>query len=281
MKTVRTIAEVREALHALPRPVGLVPTMGALHEGHVSLLEHARSSCATVVMSLFVNPAQFAPTEDLDAYPRDEARDAELARSAGVDLLFAPSRPEIYPQGFATSVVVRGLSEPLEGVSRGPEHFHGVATIVTKLLNIISPQVAYFGQKDAQQALVIKRLVRDLDIPVSVEVCATVREGDGLALSSRNAYLSKAERARAAGLSRALRSAAALIEAGERDGAAAAAAARSELERDQIDPEYLALVDPETLAPVAQIDAPVLIAVAARLGRARLIDHVLAPPGRP
>jgi pantoate--beta-alanine ligase len=279
MKTVRTIAEVREALHALPRPVGLVPTMGALHEGHVSLLEHARSSCATVVMSLFVNPAQFAPTEDLDAYPRDEARDAELARSAGVDLLFAPSRPEIYPQGFATSVVVRGLSEPLEGVSRGPEHFHGVATIVTKLLNIISPQVAYFGQKDAQQALVIKRLVRDLDIPVSVEVCATVREGDGLALSSRNAYLSKAERARAAGLSRALRSAAALIEAGERDGAAAAAAARSELERDQIDPEYLALVDPETLAPVAQIDAPVLIAVAARIGRARLIDNVIATPG--
>jgi pantoate--beta-alanine ligase len=279
MKTVRTIAEVREALHALPRPVGLVPTMGALHEGHVSLLEHARSSCATVVMSLFVNPAQFAPTEDLDAYPRDEARDAELARSAGVDLLFAPSRPEIYPQGFATSVVVRGLSEPLEGVSRGPEHFHGVATVVTKLLNIISPQVAYFGQKDAQQALVIKRLVRDLDIPVSVEVCATVREGDGLALSSRNAYLSKAERARAAGLSRALRSAAALIEAGERDGAAAAAAARSELERDQIDPEYLALVDPETLAPVAQIDAPVLVAVAARIGRARLIDNVIATPG--
>jgi pantoate--beta-alanine ligase len=279
MKTVRTIPEVREALRALPRPVGLVPTMGALHEGHISLLEHARSSCATVVMSLFVNPTQFAPTEDLDGYPRDEARDAELARSAGVDLLFAPSRSEIYPQGFATSVVVRGLSEPLEGALRGPEHFHGVATVVTKLLNIIGPQVAYFGQKDAQQALVIKRLVRDLDIPVSVEVCATVREGDGLALSSRNAYLSKAERTRAAGLSRALRSAAAVIEAGERDSATAAAAARSELERHQIDAEYLALVDPETLAPVAQIDAPVLVAVAARIGRARLIDNLIATPG--
>jgi pantoate--beta-alanine ligase len=280
MKTVRTIAEVREALHALPRPVGLVPTMGALHEGHVSLLERARSSCATVVMSLFVNPTQFAPTEDLDAYPRDEARDAELARRAGVDLLFVPPRSEIYPEGFATSVVVHGLSEPLEGAARGPEHFHAVATVVTKLLNIVAPQVAYFGQKDAQQALVIKRLVRDLDIPVSVEVCATVREGDGLALSSRNAYLSEAERARAAGLPRALRRAAELIEAGERDSATAAAAARSELARDQIDPDYLALVDPETLAPVAQIDAPVLVAVAARIGRARLIDNLIATPGR-
>jgi pantoate--beta-alanine ligase len=279
MRTVRTIAETRAALHALPRPVGLVPTMGALHEGHVSLLERARSGCATVVMSLFVNPTQFAATEDLDAYPRDEARDAELARRAGVDLLFAPSYAEIYPEGFATSVVVHGLSEPLEGAVRGPEHFHAVATVVTKLLNIVAPQVAYFGQKDAQQALVIKRLVRDLDIPVSVEVCATVRERDGLALSSRNAYLSEGERARAVGLPRALRRAAELIEAGERDSATAAAAARRELERDQIDPDYLALVDPETLAPVAQIDAPVLVAVAARIGRARLIDNLIATPG--
>jgi pantoate--beta-alanine ligase len=279
MRTVRTIAETRAALHALPRPVGLVPTMGALHEGHVSLLERARRGCATVVMSLFVNPTQFAATEDLDAYPRDEARDAELARRAGVDLLFAPPYAEIYPEGFATSVVVHGLSEPLEGAVRGPEHFHAVATVVTKLLNIVAPQVAYFGQKDAQQALVIKRLVRDLDIPVSVEVCATVRERDGLALSSRNAYLSEGERARAVGLPRALRRAAELIEAGERDSATAAAAARRELERDQIEPDYLALVDPETLAPVAQIDAPVLVAVAARIGRARLIDNLIATPG--
>jgi pantoate--beta-alanine ligase len=279
MKTLRTIAEVRDALRDAPRPVGLVPTMGALHEGHLSLLEHARRDCATVVMSLFVNPTQFAPTEDLAGYPRDEARDAELARGAGVDLLFVPSRAEIYPEGFATSVVVRGLSEPLEGASRGPEHFHGVATVVAKLLNIVAPQVAYFGQKDAQQALVIKRFVRDLDFPVVIEVCPTVREADGLARSSRNAYLSAPERERAAGLSRALRRAAALIAAGERDGRAAVAAARSELRRDQIDPEYVELVDPETLVPVAQIAAPVLVAVAARFGRARLIDNVIATPG--
>ena len=279
MRTVRTIAEARAELRDAPRPIGLVPTMGALHGGHLSLLRHARERCETVVMSLFVNPAQFAGAEDLAAYPRDEARDAELARRAGVDLLFAPPDAEIYPPGFATSVVVSGLSEPLEGTRRGPEHFHGVATIVTKLLNIVGPQFAFFGQKDAQQALVIKRLVRDLDIPTTIEICPTVREVSGLALSSRNAYLSDTERARAAGLSRALRQAATLIAAGERDSRVAAAAARSELVRDQIEPEYLELVDPDTLAPVEQIDAPVLVAVAARIGRARLIDNLVATPG--
>ncbi len=279
MRTVRTIAEARAALRDAPRPIGLVPTMGALHDGHLSLLRHARERCETVVMSLFVNPAQFAGAEDLAAYPRDEARDAELARRAGVDLLFAPPEAEIYPPGFATSVVVSGLSEPLEGTRRGPEHFHGVATIVTKLLNIVGPQFAFFGQKDAQQALVIKRLVRDLDIPTEIEICPTVREASGLALSSRNAYLSDTERARAAGLSRALRQAATLIAAGERDSRVAAAAARSELVREQIEPEYLELVDPDTLAPVERIDAPVLVAVAARIGRARLIDNLVATPG--
>ena len=279
MTTARTIAEAREALRDVARPIGLVPTMGALHDGHLSLLAHARERCATVVMSLFVNPTQFAGDEDLAAYPRDEARDAELARRAGVDLLFAPPAAEIYPPGFATSVVVSGLSEPLEGTRRGPEHFHGVATIVTKLLNIVGPQFAFFGQKDAQQALVIKRLVRDLDIPTTIEVCPTVRERSGLALSSRNAYLSDSERARAAGLSRALRYAATLIAAGERDSRVAAAAARGELVRDQIEPEYLELVDPDTLTPVEQIDAPVLVAVAARIGRARLIDNLVATPG--
>jgi pantoate--beta-alanine ligase len=279
MRTVRTIAEARAALRDAPRPIGLVPTMGALHGGHLSLLDRARERCETVVMSLFVNPAQFAAAEDLAAYPRDEARDAELARRAGVDLLFAPADAEIYPPGFATSVVVSGLSEPLEGTRRGPEHFHGVATIVTKLLNIVGPQFAFFGQKDAQQALVIKRLVRDLDIPTTIEICPTVREPSGLALSSRNAYLSDTERARAASLSRALRQAATLIAAGERDSRVAAAAARSELGRDQIEPEYLELVDPDTLTPVEQIDAPVLVAVAARIGRARLIDNLVATPG--
>jgi pantoate--beta-alanine ligase len=277
---LRTIADVRDALRDAPRPVGLVPTMGALHAGHLSLLERARRDSATVVMSLFVNATQFAADEDLASYPRDEARDAELAREAGVDLLFAPSSSEIYPDGFATTVVVAGVSEPLEGARRGPEHFHGVATIVTKLLNIVGPQVAYFGQKDAQQALVVKRLVRDLDIPVEIQVCPTVRESDGLARSSRNAYLSGVERARAVGLSRALQRAATLIAAGERDSHVAAAAALSELARHEIEPDYLELVDPETLAPVAQIEAPVLLAVAARVGRARLIDNLIATPGR-
>ena len=280
MRVLRTIADVRDALRDAPRPVGLVPTMGALHAGHLSLLERARRDSATVVMSLFVNATQFAADEDLASDPRDEARDAELAREAGVDLLFAPSSSEIYPDGFATTVVVAGVSEPLEGARRGPEHFHGVATIVTKLLNIVGPQLAYFGQKDAQQALVVKRLVRDLDIPVEIQVCPTVRESDGLARSSRNAYLSGVERARAVGLSRALQRAASLIAAGERDSHVAAAAALSELARHEIEPDYLELVDPETLAPVAQIEAPVLLAVAARVGRARLIDNLIATPGR-
>jgi pantoate--beta-alanine ligase len=279
MRTVRTIAAARDALRDAPRPIGLVPTMGALHEGHLALLACARTQCATVVMSLFVNPAQFAADEDLAGYPRDEARDAELARRAGVDLLFVPAGEEMYPDGFATTVVVNGLSEPLEGAGRGPEHFHAVATVVAKLLNIVGPQIAYFGQKDAQQALVIRALVRDLDIPTAIEVCPTVRDDDGLARSSRNVYLSEAERSRAVGLSRALRCAAGAIAAGERDSAAAAAAARRELERHEIEPEYLALVDPETLAPVELLDAPVLIAVAARVGRARLIDNLVATPG--
>jgi pantoate--beta-alanine ligase len=281
MRTVRTIKQAREALRDAPAPIGLVPTMGALHEGHLALLERARGQCATVVMSLFVNPTQFNGEEDLAVYPRDEARDGELAAGAGVDLLFAPTVAEMYPDGFATTVVVAGeLSESLEGASRGAEHFHGVATVVTKLLNIVAPQTAYFGQKDAQQALVIRRLVRDLDIPTAIEVCPTVRERDGLARSSRNVYLSEAERGRAAAIPRALRSAAAVVAAGERDGEVAARVAHAELARDEIVPEYVALVDPETLEPVKRLEAPVLIAVAARVGRARLIDNLIASPGR-
>jgi pantoate--beta-alanine ligase len=279
MTTVRTIAAAREALAHAPRPVGLVPTMGALHDGHLALLGRAREACATVVMSLFVNPTQFGEREDLAGYPRDERRDGERASAGGVDLLFAPSVAEMYPAGFATTIAVSGLSEPLEGEARGPEHFHAVATVVVKLLNIVTPQVAYFGQKDAQQALVIDRVVRDLDIATAIEVCPTVREPDGLALSSRNALLTPAERRRAVGLSRALHSAAEVIAAGEGDSAAAAAAARLELERHEIEPDYVALVDPHTLTPVARPDAPVLIAVAARVGRARLIDNLIATPG--
>jgi pantoate--beta-alanine ligase len=279
MRTLHTITEVREALATATRPVGLVPTMGALHDGHLSLLARARADCATVVMSLFVNPTQFAPGEDLAAYPRDEARDAALAEQAGVDVLFAPGTAEMYPRGFATTVSVAGLREPLEGAARGASHFDAVATVVAKLLNIVGPQVAYFGRKDAQQALVIARMASDLDIPTRIEVCPIVREPDGLARSSRNAYLGHDDRARATALSRALSAATSLIGNGERSGAAAVLAARAELRRSTIEPDYIAVVDPETLAPVERIEGPVLVAIAARVGPARLIDNVIATPG--
>ena len=192
MRTVRTVAELREALarhRRADRTIGLVPTMGAFHAGHLTLMRRARADTDVVVVSLFVNPTQFRPGEDLSAYPRDEAADAAEAAALGVDLLFAPAPEEVYPAGFATDVRVATVTEPLEGAARGPEHFHGVTTVVTKLFNMVSPDVAYFGQKDAQQVAVIRQLVRDLDIPVRVEVCPTVREDDGLALSSRNRYL--------------------------------------------------------------------------------------------
>ena len=278
MLTLRTIAELREALRDAARPIGLVPTMGAIHEGHLALLERARADCATVVMSLFVNPSQFEAGEDLAAYPRDEDADGRLAEAAGVDLLFAPAPGEIYPDGFATRIHVSGIGDTLEGAARGPQHFDGVATVVAKLLNIVGPQVAYFGQKDAQQALVVRRLVADLDIPVSIEVCPTVRAADGLALSSRNAHLDAGERVRAAALYRALCAGADAVAGGGRDGAAARDAALAELELDGIEPEYLAVVDPATLAPVERVEGPVLIAVAARVGAARLIDNVIATP---
>ena len=205
MRTVRTVAELRAALAPARRDrarrIGLVPTMGAFHEGHLSLIRAARAECDVVVVSLFVNPTQFGPNEDLDAYPRDEAADAARAEELGVDLLFAPSAEEVYPDGFATTVAVRGLTEPLEGASRGADHFHGVTTVVAKLLNMVGPDVAYFGQKDAQQLAVVRRMVRDLDLPVRIAALPTVREPDGLAMSSRNAYLDAAERERAVALS--------------------------------------------------------------------------------
>ena len=259
--------------------IGLVPTMGYLHEGHLSLLRAARQRCEIVVMSLFVNPAQFGPGEDLEAYPRDEARDLELAEAAGVDLLYAPAVDEVYPEGFATSVEVGGgLTAVLDGdpERRGPGHFRGVTTIVAKLFNAVGPDVAFFGQKDAQQALVIRRMARDLDFPVEIEVVPTVREPDGLAMSSRNAYLTPDERRRAAALSRALRAAEEVAASGERSAEAALVAARAELERAGIEPEYLEARDPQSLAAVDSLNGrPVLIAVAARVGAARLIDNTL------
>jgi pantoate--beta-alanine ligase len=277
MRTLRTVAELRAALRPArraERSIGLVPTMGSLHEGHLSLIEAARQQCDEVVVSLFVNPAQFDDASDLAAYPRDEARDAELADEAGADLLFAPAPEEVYPPGFSTEVRVGGpITETLEGEHRGQDHFHGVTTVVTKLLNMAQPDVAFFGRKDAQQALVISRLVRDLDIPVRIEIAPTVRELDGLALSSRNVRLHGDDRRRALALSRALRAAEDAAASGERDTAAIARLARAQMEDLGVEPEYLALVHPSSLAPVDAIDGETLVAVAARVGEVRLIDN--------
>lgn len=277
MRTLRTISELRAELAPLRRDgrtIGLVPTMGAFHEGHISLMERAHETTDVVVVSLFVNPTQFGPSEDLAAYPRDEQRDAEIAAAAGVDVLFAPPVEEVYPDGFQTSVCVGALADPLEGLQR-PGHFDGVATVVTKLLNMVGPDVAFFGQKDAQQALIVRRVARDLDIPTRIEVCPTVREADGLAMSSRNAYLAPSDRERAVALRRALDAAESAVASGERDATAVATAARAALAAYDVEPEYLALVAPDTLAPVDRIDGEVLLALAARVGRARLLDNTL------
>ncbi len=282
-RVLRARAELRSALREPRRQgktIGLVPTMGFLHEGHLSLLRAARAECDVVVMSLFVNPTQFGPGEDLDRYPRDEERDLRLAGEAGVDLVYAPAAEEVYPEGFATTVEVGGpLTEVLDGdpARRGPEHFRGVTTVVAKLFNLVGPDVAYFGQKDAQQAVAIRRMARDLDFPVRVEVLPTVREPDGLAMSSRNAYLSPDDRDRATALSRAL--AAAEREAKAGSLAAGLEAAREELRGAGIEPEYLEARDAERLEPVAELNGrAVLVALAAQVGGARLIDNVLIEP---
>jgi pantoate--beta-alanine ligase len=283
VKVLRSKDELRSALGPARREgssIGLVPTMGYLHEGHLSLLRAARAECEVVVMSLFVNPTQFGPGEDLDRYPRDEERDLRLAAEAGVDFVYAPPVEAVYPDGFATHVAVDGnLTEVLDGdrSRRGPEHFRGVTTVVAKLFNSVGPEVAYFGQKDAQQAAVIRRMVSDLDFPLRIEVLPTVREPDGLAMSSRNAYLDPSERRRATALSRALRAAEAI--APSKGLGAAMAAARSELRAAGIEPEYLEARDAEDLFPVTELgDRPVLIAIAAPVGGARLIDNVLIEP---
>jgi len=249
MKVVRAIAEMREALEP-GRTVGLVPTMGAFHEGHLSLFAAAREECDAVVASLFVNPAQFGSGEDFDRYPRGEERDAKLAEEAGIDFLFAPSAEEIYPDGYQTWVEVEELSRVLEGEFR-PGHFRGVATVCLKLFNIVRPQRAYFGQKDAQQAAVVKRLVRDLNLEVEIRVLPTVRDADGLAVSSRNAYLSPEERERALALPRALAT---------KDPAGARELLRG------LDVDYVEL---------AELDGERVLAAAVRVGSTRLIDNVV------
>lgn len=281
MRTVRTVAELRSALRASRRggrTIGLVPTMGALHDGHLSLIRQARERCDVVVVSLFVNPAQFDERGDLERYPRSERDDAAKAALAGADLLFAPGAEEVYPPAFATSVEVLGLTDRLEGAVRGREHFRGVTTVVTKLLWMALPDVAFFGEKDAQQVLVIRRLVEDLNVPVSIETVATVREPDGLALSSRNVLLDRAQRERARGLHAALVAASELAGRGERSASALLAAAHDTLASFDVVPEYLALVDPRTLEPIEQLTGEALLAVAARFGEVRLIDNTTLVP---
>ncbi len=283
MRIVETREDLRAAL-AEPRRrgavVGLVPTMGYLHAGHVSLLEAARADCDVVVMSLFVNPAQFGSGEDLRRYPRDLDRDAAAAAAAGVDLIYAPSVDEVYPEGFATSVEVGGLTDVLCGREdrRGREHFRGVTTVVAKLLNTVGPDIAYFGQKDAQQALVIQRMVRDLDFPTTIDVRPTVREADGLAMSSRNSYLEPDDRERAPALHRALESAREVARTNATADEILAPAQRI-LAAAGIEPEYLEIRDAEHLRPIETLNGrPAVIAVAAQLGAARLIDNVIIEP---
>ena len=282
VRVIRTVADLRAALEPARRNgdvLGLVPTMGALHDGHLSLIQAARERADLVVMSLFVNPAQFGEGEDLASYPRDETRDLALAEGAGVGIVFAPATEEVYPAGFSTQVQVPGLSEVLCGArsSRGAGHFRGVTTVVAKLLNMVLPDFVFFGQKDAQQAIVVQRMVRDLDFATQVVVVPTVREPDGLAMSSRNAYLEPAERERAVALNRALAAAAAR----ETEGVDAALAdARDVLAQAGIEPEYLEARYADDLARAESFNGrPVLVAVAAQVGKARLIDNVVINPG--
>lgn len=276
MRTLRTISELHAAL-AQPRRehrrIGLVPTMGAFHDGHLSLMRRARDECDEVVVSLFVNPTQFNEGADLTAYPRDEGRDAMLAAEEHVDYLFAPEASEIYPAGFSTTVSVGGVTEMLEGASRGPKHFDGVATVVNKLFHIVAPDVAYFGQKDAQQVAMIMRMVRDLNIEVEIEVCPIRREPDGLAMSSRNVRLAPDDRLRAPALYRSLELAASLLAAGETRTAPIRTAALAELDAAGVGTEYFEIVNPETFAPITIVEGPALAVVAARVGDVRLIDN--------
>lgn len=281
MRLVRTRAEVRESVAAARvenLSVGFVPTMGAFHEGHLALMAEAKRRAGFVVVSLFVNPLQFNDPGDLARYPRDEARDASAAAEAGVDVLFAPDPSELYPPGFATAVGVESLSEPLEGASRGPAHFRGVATVVAKLLNIVRPDYAFFGQKDAQQALIVERMARDLDFETEIVVCPTVREPDGLAMSSRNALLPPGDRPRAAALSQALFAVEQAVRSGVRHPERALETGRAVLLEAGVTPEYFAIVDAASLEPLDTLRGDLLVVIAARVGGVRLIDNLLLGP---
>lgn len=281
MRIVECVADLRnwaDHVRRQGRAVGFVPTMGYLHDGHLSLVRRARQENDAVVVSVFVNPTQFGPDEDFGTYPRDPERDARLLREEGVEVLFLPTREEMYPQGFCTHVEVEGLSGIMCGRHR-PGHFRGVATVVAKLFSMVGECRAYFGEKDYQQLVIVRRMVADLDMPVEVVGCPTVREPDGLAMSSRNTYLTAEERAAAPVLYRALTAAREAVEAGETDAAVVrGAAARSLSAEPLFEPEYVEVRDAETLASVKRIEKPVVIALAGQLGRARLIDNVVARP---
>jgi pantoate--beta-alanine ligase len=274
MHVIEPVADMRDARGRLAGIVGLVPTMGALHGGHEELLRRARENCDAVVVSIFVNPRQFGPGEDYEAYPRDTKGDLEICRRCGVDIVLAPAVAEIYPPGDATTVNPGPLGDILEGAHR-PGHFAGVATVVTKLFNIVRPHRAYFGRKDAQQLRVIERIVEDLRLDVTIVPVPTVRDDDGLALSSRNAYLDPAERRAATVLFRALQDARQRFAAGERDGDRLRDTMRSLLDGEPLaDPEYVEVVDPATFEPLARAAGPALACLAVRFGPARLIDNL-------
>ncbi|MGA8212915.1 MAG: pantoate--beta-alanine ligase [Candidatus Sulfotelmatobacter sp.] len=280
MRICETIEDMRAACHGVRsrgQRLGFVPTMGALHEGHLSLVRAAMASCEVVAVSIFVNPAQFGPNEDLAKYPRDFERDRDLLEKAGVELLFAPSVEEMYPAGAATWVTVDELSSKLDGRSR-PGHFRGVTTVVAKLFHIVQPNAAFFGQKDAAQVAIIRRMVRDLKFPVEIVACPIVREADGLAMSSRNAYLDPVQRQHALVLHRALVRVQKSWEAGERDAGQLAAAGREEVAREKsVRLDYFEIVDAGSLDPVDDVAKGALVAVSAWLGETRLIDNILLP----
>jgi pantoate--beta-alanine ligase len=276
MIVARAVTEVRAELRELRaqrRTIGFVPTMGALHEGHLSLVRTAAATCDAVVLSIFVNPLQFGPREDLDAYPRDEAADLELAQAEGVDLVFCPAVSEIYPEGSSTTVTVGPIGDVLEGEVR-PGHFAGVATVVAKLFNIVEPHAAFFGQKDAQQLAVVRRMTADLSFNVEIVSCPTVRDLDGVALSSRNRYLSPEERAHAAVLRRSLQEGERVLQAAENIHEAEKAMWGVLISEESVEPDYAAAVDPSSFGP-PRAGGPILLAVAARVGSTRLIDNAL------
>lgn len=277
MRLLRTVAEFRQA-RSTYGTLGLVPTMGALHAGHLSLVQYAAAECDAVAVSIFVNPTQFGPQEDFAHYPRDIERDLQLLRDYRVNLVFAPDLAEMYPPGFATFVQVEQLSQPLEGAAR-PGHFRGVATVVCKLFLITGANRAYFGQKDAQQTVVVRRMVNDLNIPIVVRVCPTLREADGLAMSSRNVYLTPDQRQAAPVLYRALSKAQALYEQGQRDAEVLRATMRAVLAAEPLAAaEYVSAADPQTLDELDVIgNEGVLLSLAVRIGRTRLIDNILLP----